>query len=149
MIPRSSRPAAWWLAAGFLAVTLPLAGGCGGGKGDVSGKVTYKGQALASGSVQFMSPAGALVADIGTDGTYKVVGVPSGTSKISVSCQDDDGYMKYMHALAASSKDKSKPKPKGSPDDFSKIPAKYNDFEKSGLTCEVKSGPQTFDIELK
>ncbi len=145
----SSRSVAWWFAAGLLVVALPLAGGCGNGKGDVSGKVTYKGELLKFGSVQFMSPAGAMVSEIQSDGTYSLTGVPSGTSKISVTCQDDEGYVKYMHALAASAKDKSKPKPKGHPDDFSKVPAKYNDFDKSGLTYEVKSGKQTYDIELK
>ena len=34
-------------------------------------------------------------------------------------------------------------------EDFNKIPGKFSDFSTSGLTYEVKSGPQTHDLELE
>jgi hypothetical protein len=132
----------------LLAVALPLAAGCGSKKGDVSGKITYKGQPLPYGSIQFLSPAGAFVGEIGSDGIYSVAGVPSGTSKISITCQDPK-YADFMKALSAASRDPKLPKPKGNPEDFNKIPTKYTDFDTSGLTYEVKSGTQTHDIDLK
>ena len=135
-------------AAILLAVALSLAAGCGRGKGDVSGKVTYNGKPLPFGNVQFISPAGNVPGEIKPDGTYSVTGVPVGLSKIAVNCQDP-AYADYMKALSASIKDKNVPKPKGNPEDFDKIPRKYFDPEQSGLTYEVKSGAQTYDIDLK
>jgi hypothetical protein len=138
------RPAA----AAFLAVALSAAAGCSGGTGNVTGKITYKNEPVPGGSVQFMSPAGAFVGEIGPDGSYSVSGVPTGASKIAITCQDPK-YAEYMNQLAAHARDPKVPKPKGSPDDFNKIPTKYTDFTSSGLTYEVKSGSQTHDIELK
>lgn len=122
--------------------------GCGGGTGTVSGTVTHNGQPLPYGSVQFVSPGGAFVSEIGPDGSYTINAVPTGVSKISITCQDPK-YVEYMKALSASARDPKLPKPKGSPEDFNKIPNQYTDPNTSGLTYEVKSGKQTHDIVLK
>lgn len=138
----------WWISAAVLVVSLPLLTGCGGGKGSVSGKVMYNGTALPFGSVQFMTPGGAFVSEIGSDGSYSLTGIPTGSATISVTCQDPK-YADYMKQLSASSRDPKAPKPKGRPEDYSKIPSKYSDFSTSGLTYEIKSGTQTHNIELK
>ena len=119
-----------------------------GGLGELVGKVTYNGKPLSYGSVQFMTPRGAFVAEIKPDGSYRITDLPTGLSKITVTCQDPK-YAAFMQALAAASKDDTKPKPKGSPDDFNKIPTKYLSFDTSGLTHEVKPGPQTYNLELE
>ncbi len=124
--------------------------GCAG-KGNVSGKVTYKGTPLPYGNVQIQSGNGTIfVAEIKEDGSYSISGVPTGTSKLAVSCVDP-AAVDFAKAMSAAGKDTSgKAKmPKGSLEDFNKIPAKYADFSTSGLTLELKSGDQTFDIKLE
>jgi len=132
---------------GFSVFTLVISG-CAGGTGDVSGKVTYKNEPLPYGSVQFETSAGSFVGDIKADGTYSVSGIPRGAAKVNVTCQDPK-YADFMKQLSASARDKSIPKPKGNPEDFNKIPGKYNDFSTSGLTLDVKPGSQTYNIDLK
>src|SRR5829696_1649234 len=59
--------------------------GCGGGKADVTGKVTHQGKAVVSGSVVVRGPDGIDVpGTIQRDGTYTVQGVASGAVKIAV-----------------------------------------------------------------
>ncbi|HKB41551.1 MAG TPA: carboxypeptidase-like regulatory domain-containing protein [Gemmataceae bacterium] len=66
----------------LLAVT---AVGCGFGKGDISGKVTYKGEPLKGGTVAFVASEGpSFSGEINEDGTYTVFHVRSGTYKVCV-----------------------------------------------------------------
>ncbi len=122
--------------------------GCGKSTGKVTGKVTYQNKPLEFGSVQLETSRGAFVGQISSDGSYTVEGVPTGTAKVSITCQDPK-YAAYMKQLSASARDKSIPKPKGSPEDFNKIPSKYGDFSTSGLTIDVKGGSQSHDINLE
>jgi len=147
-MPLFIRRISWWISAAVLVASLPLLTGCGGGTGSVSGKVMYNGTALPYGSVQFMTPGGAFVSEIGSDGSYSLSSLPIGSATISVTCQDPK-YADYMKQLSASGRDPKIPKPKGRPEDYSKIPSKYSDFNTSGLTYEVKSGAHTYNIELK
>lgn len=145
----TQRSAVRCAATAVLALVAPVLAGCGGsGKGDVSGKITYNGQTLPYGSVQFMSPGGAFVSMIESDGSYSIKGVAAGISKISITCQDPK-YAEFMKQLSESARNPKVPKPKGNPEDFDKIPSKFTNPESSGLTYTVKSGSQTFDIELK
>jgi hypothetical protein len=133
-----------------LAALTALAAGCGKSSGTISGKVTYQGKPLPYGSVQFISASGlALVGVIESDGSgsYSIPNVPVGKAQISVTCQDPK-YADFMKQLSASARDKSIPRPKGSPDQFNLIPGKYFDPSTSGLSCEVKGGQQTHDITL-
>ena len=64
-----------------LFATMLLAAGCGGGKADVSGKVTYKGKLLATGTVSMVGPDGMVrQGAINVDGTYQVTGVAAGSA---------------------------------------------------------------------
>jgi hypothetical protein len=142
----ASRRAAF--TAAFLLPLLIL--GCAG-KGNVSGKVTYKGTPLPYGNVQIQSGNGTIfVAEIKEDGSYSVSGVPTGSCKVAVSCVDPAAvdFAKAMSAAGKDTTNKAK-MPKGSLEDFNKIPARYADFSTSGLTLELKSGDQTFDIKLE
>src|SRR5262245_48576180 len=68
------------------AALLALASGCGVGRGDVSGKVTYQGKPLVWGTVQFEGSDGMLKqGNINSDGTYSVQGVAAGEAKVAVS----------------------------------------------------------------
>ena len=132
----------------LLAIVLTALGGCGNGKGTVSEKVSYQGSSLQYGTVQFVTPGGVMVGEIDSSGTYTIKDAPTGLAKISVTCQDPE-YANYMKKLSASARDPKIAKPDGKPEDFYKIPGKYTNPETSELAFEVKSGSQTFNIELK
>jgi Carboxypeptidase regulatory-like domain/Bacterial-like globin len=97
------------------------------GEESVEGKVTYKGKPLPSGTITLVGEKGtAVTGAIAEDGSYKLAGLQPGTYKVAVAT------------------------PKvGEKEPPVKIPEKYSDPEKSGLTYEVKKGKQTFDISLE
>ena len=138
---------------GYILLTGLLVGtllpGCGKPKGSVSGQVTFNGTPLKSGFVTFLPEKGAAVdSPIDSEGKYSVKNVPVGKAKISIRSQagtsqeafsqikDPKNPKEMMQAL--------KPKPSGQ-----MLPQNYNDPDKSGLTFEVKQGPQEHNIELK
>jgi hypothetical protein len=110
-----------------------LLAGCAG-KGQVSGKVKYKGQALPAGTITFFDRANrATSSAIGPDGGYSVEQVASGPVKVSV--------VTPMAIYMIGDKPPPGPKPPT-------LPAKYADRDKSGLDLDVKSGPQQHDFNL-
>ncbi len=63
--------------------------GCGPSRGDLAGKVTYKGEILKYGTVLVQGGNGEpKQSPISTDGTYNIKGVVAGTVKIAVSSPD-------------------------------------------------------------
>lgn len=140
-----------------LLLTLFAALGCGGGVGDVTGTVTYKGKPLDGGSIQYRSGGKTVAAEISKDGKYSVAGVPAGSASIVVSYVDPKAT-DHFRAVSANSKqagagrtgaDPALKAAAGDPSQFNKIPDKYSDFNGSGLTFEVKKGPNTNDVDLK
>ena len=115
-----------------LAASLALAGCTGGGRGDISGVVKFKGEPLPGGTILFYGqPKGQWSAEIKEDGSYKVTGVPAGTAKIAIIAAvqvNMGGDAPVVKAVA--------------------IPKKYADPDKSGLTCNVQGGAQTHPVEL-
>jgi hypothetical protein len=147
---------------GSVALLLPLClAGCSS-SGTLSGKVTYKGEALRQGNVLFVAADGWTgSALINEDGTYRIAHLPPGTYKISVESstsltQGGRGSQGPPGGKWRPPKDAPVPKEveeavhntpqrvAGPP----KLPAKYAKAETSGLTCEVKSGKQIYDINL-
>jgi hypothetical protein len=134
--------------------------GCGyddgiGKRFPVSGKVTYNGQPLKTGTVNFFpedtKTARNAVGEIHEDGTYTLTTQTPG-----------DGAMggKYKVAISAFEVDKSKsasPPQGGVPDQVavaqaqrkSLIPIKYSGTDESGLTATVGPGSTTHDFALK
>jgi hypothetical protein len=134
--------------------------GCGADDGigkrfPVSGKVTYKGQPLKSGTVNFLpedpNTARPATGEIQEDGSYQLTTQTPG-----------DGAMggKYKVAISAYDVDKSKtgaPPQGGSADQVavaraqskSLIPIKYSGTDASGLTATVGPGSTKFDFDLK
>jgi len=132
--------------------------GCGeGGKGDISGKVTYNGQPIPWGRVSFASEVGNKVTTTGqiVKGNYTVSNCPAGPAKIAV-----ESFAAPTPSAKPSPMTKdmaSKMFPGGGPPEppppdvvgkVVKIPAKYTDPGQSGLTYTVQRGPQTHDIAL-
>jgi hypothetical protein len=120
--------------------------GCGRGTTEVSGKVTYNGRPVTSGSVAFAAPDGSCVyADILPDGTYNASGVPVGELKIAVSSPDprstpsnDRGGRNPPKAKAAT------PAPAG----WVALPSKYAQPDQSGLSVTTTSKAMTHDIVM-
>jgi len=127
---------------GFLAL---VAVGCQG-KGDVSGKVTYKGKPLAFGTVQFEGSDGGLrQGNIETDGSYFVSGVATGEAKVAVSSRNP----KSSDFIPIQREGQKKPPPPPDRPGWFPIPEKYEAPYKSGLTYVIKGGANTIDVELK
>jgi hypothetical protein len=123
--------------------------------GTVSGKVSYKGQVLSSGTVTFLSGGNVVRSSpIAADGTYTVDRVPPGPVKITVVTT------RPMTASVPVPINKMDPSKMGASPDITAgpnpgagkyvpIPKQYEDPDKSGLDYTVAPGSQTKDLELK
>lgn len=118
--------------------------GCGEPTTRVSGKVSYRGKPLPSGTITFFCSDNKVVrsCQIGADGSYAIEKVPVGMAKISVSTPPPPPALSAEVAKMAPSGGSTPPKPIS-------IPINYNDPEKSGLTYQVPKGDQPHDIDLK
>jgi hypothetical protein len=143
------------LSAVGMVLALVASSGCGGGTCDVSGVVKLNGKAVGGGQISFKGGKGnkAVGAEINADGTFTVLGAPTGTVKVGVSWRDTDAETQWFRDVSAASKggaDKKGVMPKGNPDQFMKVPAKYGDPEGSGITIDLKSGKnEGVEINLK
>jgi hypothetical protein len=109
----------------------------------VTGKVSFDGQPLPSGSVTFEGPKGLTTAGEIKDGVYTAKGAEIGPNKITVHTTT---------GKVAAMKEKM---PKGpdlpmvpTPTEGVEIPKKYGAPATSGLSLDVKTGKQTYDIQL-
>jgi hypothetical protein len=125
---------------GVLILTVLIAG-CGPQFGDVSGTVKFKGEPLKTGTISFYDQANKVQSSpIGPDGTYSVSKVQAGPVKIAVS---------VPLAITMGPPRGDAPMPARPWPGVPALPTKYQDPEQSGLTMEVKSGSQQFDVRLE
>jgi hypothetical protein len=131
------------------------ASGCGAGKGELSGKVFYKGKPLVYGSVLLIGcDAKPRTTWIQEDGSYHFDDVPSGQAKLAVYSPDP---AKHLDLKKRAPKDKPVPKNKpiapASPAVDRKkwfaIPKDYGDVDHSGLRVGIERGPNTYHLEMK
>jgi hypothetical protein len=151
--------------------------GCSSGKhGDVSGKVTNKGNILPGGTVTFWpqgSEAGVspVFAKIQDDGSYAAVKVPAGEVAVTVETESLAGRAQTGIPGMGKRKD-GRPMPGGPPpeimaqinearggnvqaevkaasDKYRPIDKKYSNTQLSGFKLTVHSGTQEFNIDLK
>jgi hypothetical protein len=117
----------------LVTAVLTLAG-CSPGTGEITGVVKYKNEVLTGGTISFYPDAGGVFnGQIDKDGTYKVANVPAGNAKVSVTGLGNIG-----------------PGLPGTPVvTGAKLPDKLGKAESSGLTFDVRPGPQTKDWDLK
>lgn len=140
----------------LMAVTLA---GCGSGSrlpagetGTVSGKLTYKGQAVPKGTtILFMEDKSGQLASAAVDerGEYLLemkggLKVLCGTYRISVAAPSIGAGLSAEDAM----KEAIKTKQKSSEEALKQIPARYRDPEKSKTVFEVKPGPNVFDLDM-
>jgi hypothetical protein len=117
--------------------------GCESPRADVSGRVTYKGEPLVLGSVTFVGRDNLPVqGQIQPDGRYTVVGVLLGDNKVAVNTVDLD-------QPAREAKTGLRSLPGVDLRDVIEIPDHYSDPRRSGLTCKVQKGYNTYDIPLE
>ncbi len=125
--------------------------GCGssGGMppmGEISGKVTYKGEPLSGGTITFHAvgtPGKVGVSLIKPDGTYRVFEGPIGETKVTI-----DPKLVPLGPPGASGPPGAG-RPKASPAKPTSVPAKYLKVETTTLTFTVKHrNDNVYDIEL-
>lgn len=137
------RPGPWRWRTCFCSLLLVLAAGCGKSKGTISGRVTYKGTPLTSGTIIFHSSDGYVDStSINARGEYTLANFPVGTAKITVVTQP---YEKETPSGVPSKPGATRKRVAN----FVAIPKKYSDPEQSDLTWTVESGSQQYDIDLK
>lgn len=125
---------------GWLGLFLVLPGCGGGDKGSVSGKVTYKGQAVTGGSLTFIpagtgNPGKPATGEVKSDGTY-VLGTNSASDGAAI------GTHKVVYSapvLEAKRELKPGEGPPRSP---------FHGLTPKTVQVEVKAGSNTIDIEL-
>jgi hypothetical protein len=127
-----------------------------GPQGQVSGKVTYQGKPLPGGRVTFLTSKGLIFSGpIDAEGNYKVKAAV-GEAKVSV----DNSMLKKDEAPKVDIRHPPGVTPppgvQVEADNSSAItgtyvplPARFQSPDSSGLTCNVQSGSQTHDIDLK
>jgi hypothetical protein len=144
----------WALATALGPLAAVLLVGCGGGKGDVSGLVTYKGEPLPFGRITFVSQVGnkpSLTARIRT-GKYTIAACPAGPVQIAV--ESLARPLKGRPSMGGITKGFVPPEDEDAVEPSAKqprpvtLPPRYNIPEESGLDYTVTSGQQTHDIPL-
>jgi hypothetical protein len=120
--------------------------GCSSSQATVTGKITYKNAPLKNGSISFQAADGKTYGtEIQGDGTYSVKVAP-GDAKVAISSIDEGKAAEVRKKLKDMRENPKGGAPKTfSPQDFGRggatlIPPKYGDFDKSGLTKNIKSG---------
>lgn len=132
------------LQASSLAVLLFLAG-CGPSFNKVNGTVSYKGKNLTMGTITFVSEDGKKknATSIGSNGFYEAIEPPLGKVKVIIAVKPPPKIPEAKDAPKVSIGDA--PSVKIEP---VMIPSHYSELTRSGLSTELKSGTNTFDIEL-
>lgn len=120
-----------------------LAAGCGAGRGDLGGAVTYQGKPVSSGTVTAVGSDGVPKSGFIADGKYEVRDLPAGQVKLAVTSPDPG------RAPPKSRKGESGPAPKPERAGWVPLPEKFADLATSGLTADLKAGANSHDIELK
>jgi len=126
----------------LVALLLAASAGCRGPSfGKVSGEVKFKGQALPSGTISFVSPLrGVRPADgLIKNGRYSIDKVPTGEVTILI-----------IGPPKPPPDPKAKPrKPKDKKKEDEGFPTKYSDLNQSGLKMTVTTGEQTKNLDLQ
>jgi len=136
----------------LVAASLALAAaGCGGGVGNLSGKVTFNGKPVTSGTVQvFLTDGSTKTSDISNDGSYRINDVPAGTVKIGVSSPNPQQRYNDLVAMAKTEEQK---KAIQVPDpallkSWVALPNELAQSGTSNLTATVNKGENPHDLAL-
>jgi hypothetical protein len=135
-----------WRSIFSLIILVGAFAGCGPGRGDVTGQITFQGRPVEVGTVTVL-PSDKIIRNVVIEGgKYTLHNVPAGPAKFTVSSPDPlaqrvaarkEEERKRLEAEATARGDKWFP-----------IPERYSKFDDSGLTYEVHAGSNEFDIKL-
>jgi hypothetical protein len=110
--------------------------------GVVEGHVTYRGNPLQEGTIQFHPEKGKpVVVKLQAEGTFKAKDVPVGELRVTVETES-------VNPANVKDGDKKDTGP-AKETKYQPIPVKFAKPETSGLTAEIKKGKQTLDIDLQ
>ncbi len=127
-----------------LVLALCLAGsGCGGPPNRVSGKASFGGKALSSGTVLLLASDGQPYRGlIAPDGTFVIPSVPPGPAQVAVTSLGEQTRSSGRGRVAQNARI-------GLPAaTFSRLPLRYGDLAQSGLSVTV-AGDTVLNLDLK
>jgi hypothetical protein len=152
----------------FVSLVLICAVGCGGARGSVAGKVTFRGQPVMAGSVVMCgSDKRPATSAIEENGTYSLEDVPVGQVQVAVVSPNPAIAANRSKALAIVAKAKAKAKAtdkfdyeaivpqeasagsEGPKKRWVRLPKDVEFPDRSGITTTIRPGENTFNIELK
>jgi hypothetical protein len=146
-------------------VCLALLAGCASrnphAPGKVSGQVTYKGNPVPGGTIQFHVEGKAPYASaLGKDGTYEITDVPTGEMVVTVETEflnparkgasaygGDKGAKDYAARMKAEMQ-AGAPVKQATVGQYVKIPKKYGNSKTSPLTVTLEAGRQLKSFDL-
>jgi hypothetical protein len=131
--------------------------GCGtrSRSGAVSGKLTYKGQAVNDAALLLYPTSGAggpITVPVTTDGSFVISDVPPGEYDIIVQGAEGEGSdASLLQNVPAEKRADMEKLMKSQPSRKATIPfpQKYKDLKTSDLKCQVTDQKQTLNLELK
>ncbi len=139
------------LAALFISLAL-FVSGCGSGVSEVTGKVTFSGKPVSSGSVILYCSDGQIVCGVtGADGSYTIPNVPRGPATATIQAHTRvPAGLRLKQNLPPSINGPTPPTGEVTADQpVLNIPARYALPEESGLSVVVDRGQVNYDIDLK
>ena len=128
--------------------------GCGNQTGSVSGKISYHGKPVVTGSVVLVNEEtlAPFQDSIRPDGTYHIGNVPYGVYKVAVHSADPgrrpDISRPVPDNLTKKPKETELPSPRTSADKWFAIPERYRDWRLSDLCVTVSQSSTIFGIQL-
>lgn len=117
--------------------------GCGSEGASISGVVTYESIPIATGTIAFAGESGKVATGNIEDGHYYVTDVEVGPGSIVTISSHVPSPMMQPPTGPTDGFVESKPL------EYVKIPLRYSDRNRSGLTYDVVEGEQVFNIDLK
>jgi ABC-type oligopeptide transport system substrate-binding subunit len=138
-----------------LSLSALLVAGCGPSKKktELTGKVTYKNAPVTGGTITFYSDEGNFSTGITPEGTYTIAQLPNAQLTVTIETESINPSKKQPTYGGAGRKDRqmSSPSPEDAPKfegKYVKIPKKYADKAKSGLSVNLSGGQETKDFDL-
>lgn len=139
----------------FVAAALAAAAGCGPGRSDVTGTVSYRGRPVVYGTVSVIgADQMTYYGTIRLDGTFAVAGVPVGPAKVGVYSPDPYFEPPIPPAVKAKVEEARRaagiePAPKPPKGQWVRLRPKAADPLTSGLTVEVGAQPTAVDLRVE
>jgi hypothetical protein len=116
----------------------------------VKGRVTYNGKPLPSGTVTFVDTKGGVETSwIDSQGNYHIPRVAAGAVQVTVQTPSPRRLPPHLRPTASPEERAAAERDGAVIVPSVPIPQRYSDPKESGLTYQVASGAQTFDIDLK